>query len=243
MKRSLWLFSIIVLVIVVALASPGATAQTSNVVSPNSVAYGRTFSEWSAAWEQWAYSIPVDQHPLFDNGDCSVGQSGPVWFLGGKFCANGTNCSYTGVVRSCRVPSGKALYFPVLNGEDSALEESTAEHPGDESWQQINAMRSMEDGGMSPANVFCSIDAVPIPRLKDNFRVQSTAFGFTIPTDNYLNSVYGLQDFLPGTYFPAIDDGWYVMLSPLPPGSHVLRIRGSNGGFNLEVTYNLNITK
>src|SRR5450759_3973808 len=103
------------------LAVPSAMAQV--VIAPSSVAYGRTYSEWSAAWEQWSYSIPVAQHPLFDNGDCSVGQSGPVWFLGGKFCANNTpNCGTNNVVRSCSVPGKKALYIPVLNAEWSVLE-------------------------------------------------------------------------------------------------------------------------
>ena len=56
------------------------------IVDPNSIVYGRTFSEWDAEWQQWAYSIPVAKHPLFDIGNCSEGQSGMVWFLGGKFC-------------------------------------------------------------------------------------------------------------------------------------------------------------
>src|ERR1017187_7062008 len=161
------------------LAVPSVLAQ--KVIDRDSVAYGRTYSEWSAAWEQWSYSIPVAQHPLFDNGDCSVGQSGPVWFLGGKFCPNvGAGCSYTGIVRSCNLPSGKALYFPVFNGEDSALEESVAENPGNEAYQQIATMRSYEDAAMSPSKVSCWVDGVPIPQLKARFRVQSTAFGFTL---------------------------------------------------------------
>src|ERR1035438_1335045 len=134
------------------LAVPSVLAQ--KVIDRDSVAYGRTYSEWSAAWEQWSYSIPASQHPLFDNGDCSVGQSGPVWFLGGKFCYNGGTCSYTRVVRSCRIPVGKALYVAIFNGEDSALEESVAENPGNESAQQIGFMRSYEDAGMSPWNLW-----------------------------------------------------------------------------------------
>jgi hypothetical protein len=211
------------------------------VIDRDSVAYGRTYSEWSAAWEQWAYSIDATHHPLFDTADCSKDQSGPVWFLGGKFCYNGGTCSYTGVVRDCSVPYGKALYFPVINGEDSALEESVYEHPGDESWQQITALRAYEDTGMSPANVYCYVDGAPIPQLRDRFRVQSTAFGFTIPTKNYLNEVYAVSTFLPGTYFPAVDDGWYVMLGQLRRGHHVLHFGGSNGGFALEITYHLTV--
>jgi hypothetical protein len=247
MKR----FLVVAIVLAVAvLAVPSVMAQSlepqnpgPKVIDRDSVAYGRTYSDWSAAWEQWADSIPVAEHPLFDNGDCSVAQSGPVWFLGGKFCANGANCSFTGVVRSCNVPSGKALYIAVFNGEDSALEESVVEHPGDETFQQIATMRSFEDVGMSPSKVFLSVDGAPIPHLKERFRVQSTAFGFTFPTDNLFKSIYGNPNFLPGTYFPAVDDGWYVMLSPMNAGPHVLHFKGVSGNFVLDVTYNLNVAK
>jgi hypothetical protein len=232
------------------LSIPSVLANDSDQAGPkmfsrDSVVYGRTYSEWSAAWEQWSYSIPVAHHPLFDNGDCSVGQSGPVWFLGGKFCANGASCSYTGVVRNCNVPSGKALYFPVFNGEDSALEESVAENPGNEAYQQIAAMRSYEDTTLSPSTVSCWVDGAPISHLKERFRVQSTAFGFTLPADNLLKAVYGNPNFVAGTYFPAVDDGWYVMLSPLPAGPHTIHLHGYLPvyDFTLDVTYNLNVTK
>ncbi len=103
------------------LAVPSAFAQF--VMTPDNVAYGRTYSEWSATWWEWALSLPSANLPLFDTGDCSVGQSGPVWFLGGKFCAtNNPSCGYSHVVRSCSVPAGKALHVAVLNGEWSVLE-------------------------------------------------------------------------------------------------------------------------
>jgi hypothetical protein len=215
--------------------------QYPKVINSDSVVFGRTFSEWSAAWEQWSYSIEVAQHPLFDNGDCSMGQSGPVWFLGGKFCANGATCSYTGVVRNCNVPLGKALYFPVVNGEDSALEESVAENPNNEAYQQIATLRAVEDAGMSTVKVYCWIDGAPIPQLQDRFRVQSVAFGFTLPNDNLLKAVYGNSSFTAGTYYPAVDDGWYVMLGQLPAGHHIVHFGGGNANFALDVTYNLHV--
>ena len=216
--------------------------QYPKVVTPESVVFGKTFSEWSAAWEQWSYSIEVAHHPLFDNGDCSMGQSGPVWFLGGKFCANGATCSYTGVVRNCNVPLGKALYFPVINGEDSALEESVVENPGIEAYQQIATLRAGTYSGLSTVRVFCWIDGAPVPNLQDRFRVQSPAFGFTLPNDNLLKAVYGNVGFTAGTYFPGEDDGWYVMLGQLPRGHHVVHFGGGNSSFALDVTYHLHVS-
>ena len=211
------------------------------VVDPDSVVFGKTFSAWSAAWQQWADSIEVAHHPLFDNGDCSMGQSGPVWFLGGKFCAPGSACSYTGVVRTCNVPRGKALYFPVLNYEDSALEEDVAENPHNELYQQIATMRQVVYNGEDAATVYCWIDGAPIPDLRDRFRVQSNVFSFTIPNDNLFKTIYGNSNFPAGSYFPALDDGWYVMLGQLTPGHHIVHFGGNNSGFALDITYHLNV--
>ncbi len=55
------------------------------VLPPNSHAFGKTYGEWSAAWWQWLYSMPTNQHPLYDTAECSEGQSGKVWFLGGTY--------------------------------------------------------------------------------------------------------------------------------------------------------------
>jgi hypothetical protein len=205
-----------------------------NVVPSDMVVYGRTYSEWSAAWEQWADSIPVDNHPLFDNGDCSVGQSGPVWFLGGKFCANnGTNCGTNNVVRSCKVPHGKALYVAVFNSEDSTLE--------DPARPQIADLRAFAAGNMEgTANLSMTVDGAPIPNLKDRFRIQSPAFVFTLPDKDFLTAV-GEGPFTAGSYFPGVDDGVYVMLEPLPLGHHTIHFHGEMPAFNfvLDITYHM----
>jgi hypothetical protein len=170
-----------------------------------------------------------------------------VWFLGGKFCQNSsTNCSYTNVQRSCNIPHGKFLYFPIANGEDSVLEESTAEDPGNEAAQQINYMRQLEDPWVvAPPIEFATIDGVPVPDLISH-SVQSTVFGFTIPDDNYLKVVYNLPSAFPaGTYYPAVDQGQYLMLAPLRPGIHVIHIGASwgPGNFQFDVTYFLTVNK
>jgi hypothetical protein len=223
------------------LAGPSVMASDRDgpkVFDRDSVVYGRTFGEWAAEWNQWSYSIPVAQHPLFDNGDCGVGQSGPVWFLGGKFCANGATCSYT-AVRSCSVPAGKALFFPVVDFEDSALEESVYEHPGDPKYQQIGTLRSVTSSVEGATDIFCQIDGKRVRQLAQRFSVQSAAFGFTIPDDNLLKAVYPPpNNFQAGTYFPAVDDGYYLMFA-LPPGNHVLHF----GASWLDITYNLTVAK
>jgi hypothetical protein len=200
----------------------------------DSVVYGRTFSEWSAEWNQWSYSFPVANHPLFDNADCTAGQSGPVWFLGGMFKSSG---GVFKTVRTCTVPYGKLLFFPVADFEDSALEERVIGNP-DEAHQQIGTLRTVTSSVEGATDIYCKIDGKPVRNLWPRFSVQSTAFGFTIPDDNLLTAVYGTK-FDAGTYFPAVDDGYYMMLS-LAPGNHVLHFGASSW---LDVTYNLAVTK
>jgi hypothetical protein len=45
--------------------------------------YGLTYSEWTAKWWQWAYSVPRNVNPSYDDSGqyCSEGQNAPVWFL------------------------------------------------------------------------------------------------------------------------------------------------------------------
>jgi len=201
------------------------------VFDRDSVVYGKTYSQWSAAWEQWADSIPTANHPLFDNGDVSVGQSGPVWFLGGKFCRiNDLTCGTSNVVRSANIPASKTLYVAVFNSEDSTLEDAGR--------QQIDDLRIYNANWINPATVSMEVDGQSIPDLLHRFRVQSPAFVFTIPSDNFFTAV-GEGPFSAGSYFPGVDDGVYVMLAPLPLGHHTLHFHGTSNGFTLDITYHL----
>ena len=121
------------------------------------------------------------------------------------------------------VPSKKALYFPILNSEDSAIEERLAENPGNPKFQQISALRAGAESNLTNPSVSCSVDGAAIPQLPERYRVQSTAFSFTLPAGNLWTSIYGTK-FPEGTYFPGVDDGWLVMLAPLHPGNHVLQL-------------------
>jgi hypothetical protein len=84
------------------------------------------------------------------------------------------------------------------------------------------------------------LDGVRIPNLKNNFRVQSTAFVFTLPDDNLFTAV-GEGPYSGGSYFPGVDDGVYVMLAPLRAGAHKVHFHGAfpQYNFTLDITYNL----
>ena len=50
------------------------------VFPANSKPYGLAYGEWTAKWWQWAYSIPKDINPAYDDTgkNCAQKQNGPV---------------------------------------------------------------------------------------------------------------------------------------------------------------------
>ena len=211
-------------------AAPLAFAKKNpnpGVLPSHSTPYGMTSGEWGAAWWQWMSSIPVPDNPLFDEtGEkCGVGQSGRVFFLAGVINVSGT------AERDCTVPAGKALFFPVLNVLCSEL-------TGDGTTEE--ALLTCADSAISATTeLHASIDGVPLSNL-DDYRGTSSSFGFTLPNNNWLQ-FFGF-DAPAGFYEPAVSDGFWLMLTPLPPGNHTINFGGTFGApinFTLDITYNL----
>jgi hypothetical protein len=212
-----------------------------NIFPPDSAPYGRTYAEWMAAWQQWATSIPATAHPLFDSAPASTGQSGPVFFLGGKFCAlNDSNCGTNNVVRHITVPAGKALFFPIADTEISTVETGGGSVDSPNAIKDINALRqAAEQNTNYDTKLSLEVDGVRVRDLAERFRVQSTAFGFYLPENDIFTAV-GEGTFSPGYYFPGVDDGYYVMLQPLSPGrQHTIHFRAEAPHWNwvLDITY------
>jgi len=203
-------------------AAAGAGNQGNpQIAPPQSYPHGKSYSQWAAAWWQWAYSIPADQNPITDTtGEFSqIGQSGPVFFLAG---------SYGGItVRECTVPAGKALLFPLLT-------QSWVQFPSDPPFT-IEELRAIIAPFVDNPTLSCEIDGRAVQSLL-NYREQSSVFSVTVPEGNLL----GLD---PGTYAPCLDDGYYLMLAPLIPGQHTIHFTASNSdaSFSLDVTYHLTV--
>lgn len=195
------------------------------VLPPKSDAYGMTYGEWSARWWQWAISLPTDHNPLTDTADCSTGQLGPVWFLGGPFwpAANPN-------VRNCNVPPGKALFFPIVDTECSDLEQPP--------WFGATEAdrRACAKGGMDPASdLVAEIDGAVIQNLA-SYRAASPNFFFTAPADNVLGVTGGGSG-------QSVADGFYLMVAPLPAGPHTIHFSANVSGWSLDVTYYLDVKR
>ena len=229
------------LVLTANLAQAGAgAAGNPRILPPGASPYGSTYGEWSVKWWQWVFSLPATNSPIADTGDCSAGQSGPVWFLAGAFVS-------TPLTRTCTVPAGKALFFPIMNAwADNTWCPDWTTYTVDElvgfvQWYMENA------GALA-----CTIDGRPVTGLGNAatspYRVGPQVFSYTLaPEDNIfangLGPLWGvdLSCIADGTTVaPAAEDGVYLMVAPLSAGQHTIRFTVE--GF-LDITYDLTVLK
>jgi hypothetical protein len=205
----------------------GSTDVLSLIAPPDSRPQNSTYGDWGAKWWQWVYSFPSSQNPLSDEtGErCASNQNGTVWFLVGTFGGS--------VTRQCTIPTGTSLFFPLLNTECSIA-------GGDGTNEQ--ELRSCATAQIDRASSLKAIvDGVQVPDLQA-YRAQSQLYTITLPPDN----IMGVE---PGTT-PSIAEGYWIFLSPLPPGNHEIIFGGSAGepsvtssmNFVTEVTYHLTVT-
>jgi hypothetical protein len=96
---------------------------------------------------------------------------------------------------------------------------------------------SLQDS-MDPVLLTAVIDNQKISNLTQQ-RVETPVIALTLPRDN-------LAGIAAGTYSPQVGDGYYLMVAPLPPGTHTIYIRGEAtagvfAGTVIEVTYKLTV--
>jgi len=187
--------------------------------------YGRTVGEWSGEWWNWMFHYPMEESPIFAEGetDCVLGQNGKVLFLAGNMGGETT--------RECVVPEGKALFFPIANAVFWAPEDGTTE----------DELRPMSEYSIdNVTSVTCSLDGVPCEYHHLIVRTQSPAFVMEVPEGSLLNQ-FGYDA---GDRDPAISDGIWVMLPGQAVGEHVLEFGASFGppfSFDIAVTYFLTV--
>lgn len=218
--------------------APATQAQGNpnpTVTPPTARPYGLSYGQWSARWWQFVFSIPAADNPQLHDDKCEVGQSGPVWFLTGKFCVEESCQSFLSATRSCTIPAGKALFFPVAN---SWVDNLGVDPPL--STEQLRELaKEFQDAVTSMS---CAVDGVPIRGLSNTsaYRVVSPVFDYTIPEDN-LFTAFG-YNFPAQTVEGAVADGVYLMLAPLSAGQHVIRFAATfNYGFAFDITYNITV--
>jgi hypothetical protein len=169
--------------------------------------WGHPWEEWVERWCQWMFSIPVKENPTTDyiGRYCSKNQEDEnVWFLTGTFG------NIRKVRRRCRIPSRKAILFPVLEKEDSFAEDLDLR-------KEAELIQRCADAMNRVTYVEAYVDGQPICNLYD-YRVRSKIFSLTFPKEN----VYSVK---PGPT-SSVCDGYWVFLRPLTRGKHVIEFAG-----------------
>jgi hypothetical protein len=200
------------------------------------LADSQSFKELSAEWQQWALSIPTSINPQLDTTgeNCMVGQRGSVWFLAGTFGGGSAT-------RTCAVPEGKELFFPVINNVFFDSPNVCGQGPDSIPVTELRAINADFIGGAT--NLLVEVDGKALRNLQ---RVQSKVFEVALPEENVFDAPCtgaDLGNVPAGIYSPAVDEGFYVGLKPLKVGNHTLHIHAENPSveFTLDVTYNLTV--
>jgi hypothetical protein len=235
-----WLgLAVFVLGVFVAPIEANAGGKPVVVVPVDAKPYGKTYSQWSDAWWQWAFGNPVPTNPLFDEtGEYAAeGQSGNVWFLAGVFNESGA------AERFVQIPTGKALFFPILNVVWDNVCPPLDPQPSPN--ELVGTMQAFANDYIDSIDMlYCELDGVEVPGLF-SYRVgPGRAFDMTLPDDN-LYQAFGCTWLTPGTYGPFVSGGYYLMMTPLPAGRHTLRFSGHSGfmgsDFTLDITYHITV--
>jgi hypothetical protein len=154
-------------------------------------------------------SFENNQSPVADRTGvhCSNGQAGPVWFLAGTYGTRRTE-------RTCKVPRGKILFFPLINYVTYPRRGSSE-----------NCMSLMSQAAQltqSPSALVLEIGSARYEDLEKH----------RLPTKGCFR--------LAGDGSPlAAANGYYAALEPLPPGIHILNFGGILPSMSQAVTYTL----
>jgi hypothetical protein len=224
-----------VLIMAILLALLVATPVTFAQVGQGSKASGAA-EELAADWWQWALSKPVSENPLVGGDpDYSAQQCdgrplsdtpGKKWFLAGTFDSST-------VERTCTIPVGTQLFFPVGNVVFLITE------PNEDEEVARQFVNEFIDNVLADPELSISI-TVDGKEIKSNriVRAESPLFTATLPEDNLFSS-FGL----PAGDYEGVADGLWATLPPLSKGEHTIHfeISAPSLGFEQDNTYHLTV--
>ena len=162
------------------------------------------------------------------------------------------------MTRSCDIPAGSALFFPLVNGAFIPCWEGEPSGGGGCAENSDDTLRAALDGdyARTPSVVRVVLDGVDID-LGDvaelRGRNERTPFSGPampdMPADNDCLGPIPEQGAACGETLGAsrylFSDGYWAMLAPLPSGQHTLRIysesTGSGSPFVVDATYELRV--
>jgi hypothetical protein len=221
---------------------PQVTAAIEDSRNPNnpmlfpkeSHPYGANINTWADREAAWVYSIPFAQNPLLDRTgeNCGVDQSGPVWFIpriAGPRVFSGT--------RTCTIPPHTALLLEIGSyiNEYPCPDPNFRPAPGQSLYDFLRVDAKAFMDGVTRLDV--SLDGQPLDDVLSYRFASEDLYYFTgDPT------MAAVDPCITGSRQPAIVDGFFMMFKPLDPGTHVLRVFGTDvRGANKTYVYNLTV--
>lgn len=169
--------------------------------------FGIPYSEWIAKW--WGYNVGISpvEHPRdhFSPERCNLDQKqdDPIYYLPDNLSGEEE--------RRCSIPAGMAILAPLITG--TCWDDDT-----DPELKTETGLRDCSKEGQEFGIVSATLDRRELLDL-EQYRMTSDVFNMTIPENNAFQS--------PAGTFPAIADGFFVFLEPLPPGEHTLELQQS----------------
>ena len=193
------------IILALAVTASAYATEPSPVQQPNFKLDGRSAADLSAEWWQWAMSSPDEINPVRDRSGahCDTGQQGKVWFLAGGFGS-------ALIRRSCTIPVGKYIFFPVVN---MAYWPKTENNGYTCELARKNAAVNNE----TAIDLFVKVDGQTVQNLKQYRARTSKCF-----------DIYGRipAEYKPYKAYPSASDGYWILLKPLPPGKHSIKFGG-----------------
>ena len=177
---------------------------------------------------------------------CAERQVDEIWFLAG---VSGSDKAE----RTCAIPSGKSLFFPLINTAYFAFLNDPPETRTEEYVRKAGSCTQ-------PAHISVSIDGFKILQPLKYFTgpsgSESPIFNAQLPPDN----LFGVQTTDPNgqnyardlALSPSAEQGYYLFLYPLSPGKHTIQWQASGCTLastkpptpaSQDITYHLTVAK
>jgi hypothetical protein len=211
------------------LLAGAASSSAVEVKSPSLLPYGFSYAEWSAKWWQWSLSQNVNHLELVGTANICSGSASPVRFLAGPGFLPTTGGA-AAVTNKVTIDAKTPLFFTII----SAWDDNSA-CPTFTSYTAAELADTNAANWTAVSSTTCTIDGVAVAGLENpattEYLTVSAPFSYTTATaDNVLADAFG-EPCIPGdlTIYPAVAEGVYLMIEPLPPGKHIIHTVGEVG--------------
>ena len=204
-----------------------ADSINQGLFSKDSKPFGVTYTGWILKWWRWFSGIPQAVNPAADKTgiNCGLRQNGPVWFLAGTTGGSAE--------RTCTIPAGKAILFPILVSECSYAEFPNLKTESDLRSCATNFQNEVK-------SMVTTIDGLNLQNLA-MYRIATPLFNETYPPGNVFGAPVGSTQ--------GVADGNWVFLSPLSVGKHEIHFSGASvdvtstaiNNFAIDATYHLTV--